>query len=201
MNKYVFSVSVALMGLTASVALSEMQTWKSTAGTSLQAEFLSRTGNMVALRTADGKTANVNIAALAPESQALIPQQETVVATPTPVRVAAAAKLGPRSVGGIEPPTSEQIAAFKKTFTEPDGTVYEFSASLGPQSLNKKEQSSAFRTGKIPYRITSTFYKMKLVDGKMRSTRMDGSAYIVFLDEAGAVVASKRENLAKLCPS
>ena len=40
-----------------------------------------------------------------------------------------------------------------------------------------------------------------MIGGKMRSVTMEGNGYIVVLNEQGEVVASKRENLAKLCPS
>lgn len=153
---------------------------------------------MVALRTADGKTANVPVSALAPESQALLPQAVTVADT-KPVRVIAPS--APRTIGGVPAPTAEDIAKFKTTFTDVDTTKYDLMASFGPQTLTKKAQSSAFKTGKIPFRVTASLYKSKMVGGKSRSTRMEGSGYIVILDETGAVVDSKRENLAKLCPS
>lgn len=196
-------IPVALLLLAASAAISEVKTWTSTAGTSIQAEFISQAGNMVTLRTPEGKTAIVPISALAAESQAMIPKTDaTASAAPAqPARPVLGSSRGPRAVGGIAPPTAEEIAAFKTDFTNPDGSRYVFYSSFGPQRLTPKEQSSAFRTGKIPFRVTCSLDKVKMIGGKMRSVTMEGNGYIVVLNEQGEVVASKRENLAKLCPS
>ena len=58
-------IPVALLLLAASAAISEVKTWTSTAGTSIQAEFISQAGNMVTLRTPEGKTAVVPISSSA----------------------------------------------------------------------------------------------------------------------------------------
>ncbi len=137
----------------------------------------------------------VSLSALTAESQAQLPQE---AAKPT---ASLSSSSGPKMIGGIEPPSAEVIASFKTTSTEADGTTYNFYGRLGPQALSKKEQSSAFKTGKVPFRVTSAFSKSKLVGGKTRSETLSGTAYIVVMNEAGEVVASKRENLLKLCPS
>ena len=196
-------IPVALLLLAASAAFSEVKTWTSTAGTAIQAEFISQVGNMVTLRTPEGKTAVVPISALAAESQVMIPKADaTASAAPAaPARPVLGANRGPKAVGGLEPPTAEEIAAFKTESTEADGSRYVFYASFGPQSLSKKDAEKAARLGKIPFRVTCVFDKVKMISGKMRSVSMEGNGYIVVLDEQGEVVASKRENLAKLCPS
>lgn len=195
MKKCLKTICVSSLCLAASIALSEMQTWNSTAGTALQAEFVSRSGSTVTLRSESGKTLMVSLSALTAESQAQLPQEAAKPAT------ALSSNSGPKRIGGIEAPSAEVIASFKTTSTEADGTKYDFYGRLGPQTLNKKAQSSAFKTGKIPFRVTSAFSKSKLVGGKTRSENMSGTAYIVVLNEAGEVVDSKRENLLKLCPS
>lgn len=202
-------IPVALLLLAASAAISEVKTWTSATGTSIQAEFISKAGNMVTLRTPEGKTAVVPISALAAESQAQIP---ATASTPSPAadsapgtistpRATLGANRGPKAVGGLAPPTAEEIAAFKTDFTDTDGSRYAFHASFHPQTLSKKDAEKAARLGKIPFRVTCSLDKFKLVGGKMRSVTMEGNGYIVVLDEQGEVVASKRENLAKLCPS
>jgi hypothetical protein len=170
----------------------------------------------VSLRTPEGRTITVSIAALTAESQAQIPATAKVVASatatapsptaPAPAGAAPSTTAVPKlsastRPGGITVPTDEEIAAFKTTLREEDGTTYTFNAGLGPKTLTKKEQSSAARLGKIPFRVTSVFSKSKLVGTKTRSSLMDGSAYLVVLNEAGEVVVARRENLLKLCPS
>lgn len=193
-------IPVALLLLAASATISEVKTWTSTAGTSIQAEFISQAGNMVTLRTPEGKTAVVPIAALAAESQAMIPKADAS-ATAVPARPVLGSSRGPRPVGGLEPPTDEEIAAFKTESTEADGSRYSFYGSFGPQNLSKKDAEKAARLGKVPFRVTCVFSKAKMIGGKMRSVTMEGNGYIVVLNEQGEVIASKRENLAKLCPS
>ncbi|MGI5868448.1 MAG: hypothetical protein ACOX9C_03255 [Kiritimatiellia bacterium] len=107
----------------------------------------------------------------------------------------------PRPIGGLQPPSAEEIAAFKTETTEADGSRISLQASFHPRSLSKKDAEKASRLGKIPFRVTCVFAQHKLVSGRMRRTMLSGNAYIVILNEQGEVIASKRENLSKLCPS
>ena len=198
-----------LLLVAATPVFAEVKTWKSTAGTSIEAEFVSKSATSITLRTAQGKTAIVPISALMPESQAQIPADApappaatgTALGSITTPRTTLGVNRGPKPAGGLEPPTAEEIAAFKTDFTDTDGSRYAFSSGFGPQRLTKKDAEKAARLGKIPFRVTCSLDKFKLVNGKMRSVTMEGNGYIVVLDEQGQVVASKRENLAKLCPS
>ncbi len=213
MSKSIHVFAAVLIHLTAAVGLGAMQTWQSTAGTAIEAEFVNRTAATVTLRTAEGRLVAVNVAVLTPESQAQLPpvsaatgENATAPATAPPEATAPetseATKLSTLSrPGGIAVPTDAEIAAFKTSWKEDDGTSYTFSGGLGPQTLTKRDQDNAARLGKIPFRVTAYFSKSKVVGGKTRSSLLDGSAYLVVLNEAGEVVVSRRENLLKLCPS
>jgi len=214
MKKSVHWFAIASLHLATAVGFGAMQTWKSTAGTTIEAEYVNRTATTVTLRTAEGRAVVVSLAALAQESHAQLPSLASATNGETPTAPAAAPtelaatgtsdapKLSTLSrPGGIAVPTDEEIAAFKTTWKEDDGTTYTFAGGLGPQVLTKKDQGTAARHGKIPFRVTAYFSKSKVVGSKTRSSLVDGSAYIVVLNEAGEVVVTRRENLLKLCPS
>jgi hypothetical protein len=102
--------------------------------------------------------------------------------------------------GDIAVPTDAEIAAFK-TKWEDGKTTYNFSGGFEPRSLGWKDRIRAAQSGRIPFRVTAYFEKSMMVGARMRSSLMDGTAFIVILNEAGEVVVSRRENLLKLCPS
>jgi hypothetical protein len=91
------------------------------------------------------------------------------------------------------------LTEFKETPTS-DETV-EFYANLSVPPLKPDDLRSFTRKKKVPYRVTVELSKVKMVDGKRKSMRMDGQGYFVLLNEAGDVVDRQREALGKLCPS
>jgi hypothetical protein len=192
----------------------EMQTWTYASGKTVQAEFLRLSGNTVFLRPADGNSIMVPLSRLDNASQEAAREAAKNAATPA-VRasVGQAASGGAASNGAARTglttakskdaiPSDEEIGKWKTEF-QPQGKEerYSFEAMFGLPALDVRARKKYAKGPKVPYRVTVELRERRMVDGKMLSKRMDGSANIIILDETGQIVDRAKEALGKLCPS
>ena len=190
----------------------ETQAWRSVKGSSVQAEFVRLSGSSVVLKREDGTTINVAMSALdeASQSQAKRLAGDTAEASPAgtaqPKAVPEEKKLTLSSMSRSKAsgvPTDEEIRQFLTEYKETPTSdeAYEFEASFAVPSLTPDEVRAYGRKKKIPYRLTVTLYRTKVINGQKRYARMDGTGNFIVLSEAGDVVDRQREALGKLCPS
>jgi len=196
--------------LLAGVTRAEMQTWTSADGRTIQAEFVRVFGTSVTLKRADGATVSCQMASLNEASREQAKQLAEASKAgavngagleQAPASKPSTLKLSSVKASGI--PSDEEIKAFLTEYKETptsDETL-EFYANFSVPSLKPDDLKSFTRKKKVPYRITMDLSKVKMVDGKRKSLRMDGQGYFVLLNEAGDVVDRQRESLGKLCPS
>lgn len=188
-----------MVTLLAGVSGAEMQTWTSADGRTIEGEFVRLFGTSVTLKRANGTTVSCQLAALNETSREQAKQ--LAGANGGTAAKPSALKLSSVKASGI--PSDEEIKAFLTEFKETptsDETV-EFYANLSVPPLKPDDLRSFTRKKKVPYRVTVELNKVKMVDGKRKSMRMDGQGYFVLLNEAGDVVDRQREALGKLCPS
>jgi hypothetical protein len=187
----------------------EMQTWTSADGRAIEGEFVRLFGNAVTIKRANGTTVNCQLSSLNEASRQQAKQSAEAAKAATVKKAAVpvfGAKpnglaLSPLKASGV--PTEEEIKAFVTEYKETPNSdeSYEFTARFSVPSLLPADLRSFAKKKKIPYRVTVELNKTKTVDGKKRTLRVDGQAFLVLMNEAGEVVDRQREALGKLCPS
>lgn len=188
----------------------EMLTWTDKNGKSVEGEFVRLVGTTVTIKNTSGRNFAVPFSQLSEESinQAKKlgeAQAPAVAATPstTDAKPAAETKpapaLPPKKPAGV--PTDEEIAAFVTEVKISETESIVLNARFSVPSLKPDAIRDYTRKKKVPYRLTVELDRVKMVDGRRRFVSMNGNAYFVILNEAGDVMARKREALAKLCPS
>ncbi len=195
--KYAITTLLAAFFLSDTLVFADMQTWTDTAGVSIEAEYAGRDGDMIKLRDASGREASFKITTFSTESQAQIPPEIDKPNDPIPT-TAPSVKAKPKPVGAIDLPSEDDIANFKRDFTNEDGSILRFRANIGPKRLTNDEKESTYKSGRILYRITCNFTRISKSGSKTVERNVGGSVNIVVLDPTGDTIFSKKVSLSGL---
>ena len=192
------AMAIAL-GLCVVSARAEMRTWTSTAGSTVEAEFVRSDGRTVALRSGDGQMMQIGLTALSPDDRAYVAERSAPstpnVAAPLPPPV----RPGGRNENIL---TDEQLAELKSELPLRDGERVTFTGSFGPKRLDAREQRRLRPDSPIAFRVMADLRHATLGSGGgWSSRRLPGRATFYVLDSAGEVVLSRSEPIASLCPT
>lgn len=182
---------------------SEMRTWTSTSGQTLEASFESFSSNVVRLKGANGKSFQLALSKLAAADQAAVKELARTTSTFKPQSLSPWRSTGSSS-GGL---SADEVAKLQTVWQDEDGRYSRsfrvgFSAVRLDPKKNRNDMRKYAKSGKVPFRITATMAEVREKSGKkLRSLIKSGTCYIRITDADGAMVAKKSMSLAKLCPT
>ena len=171
----------------------EMRTWKSAAGSTLEASYQKYAYGRVYLKKADGSVVQIALTGLSAEDQAYVKSKAAPAAS-------ASAPSKPLPKGVLSDADVEKLAA--QSFSEKRKRGYRFDCYATVDTKDPRDKKTYKGSDKVPVRIICTFYEIKEVGGKKIERAVYSNSVRFYLkDEDGNVVLNDSASLSTMCPT
>lgn len=192
-------VTILMLFLSAALvspARSEMRTWTSASGTSVEAEYVRLEGRTVVLKGAEDQMFQIGMIALSDADQAYVQtRQAPAAAAASPATAAKAQDESFRL-------TEEQIASLKTRDESRRGERLTFTGSFGLRRLDERERRRLRPDSPVAFRITADFTEgRQRPNGQWSRRRLPSRVQFYVLDAEGNVLLNRSEPVASLCPT
>jgi len=190
-------------------ASSQLRTWTSSNGQTVEAAFVGLQYNTVTLEMANGKAIKIGLSKLSAEDQKVAKENAAAATAAKKSRLSSNGSLSSNSprTSSKDVLTDEQVSDLQVKWTNEKGDeTISFSGYFSDVRLDpKKDKSSVWkyaRSGKIPYRITAKMVSTEVHKGKSKAALIErGTCLFYVMDAEGTVIEKRSMPLAKMCPT